>query len=80
MGHPQTPSTPRSAASAPTWLAMDWREHGLLRDTTTFVHANEISDEELWMLARRRQFGVDQPGRRAEDGIRIADDRPGAHR
>ncbi|MCZ0991527.1 amidohydrolase family protein [Streptomyces diastatochromogenes] len=27
------------------------REHGLLRDTTTFVHANGISDEELRMLA-----------------------------
>jgi cytosine/adenosine deaminase-related metal-dependent hydrolase len=26
-------------------------EHGLLRDTTTFVHANGISDEELRMLA-----------------------------
>ncbi|MER5523412.1 amidohydrolase family protein [Streptomyces sp. NPDC002677] len=29
----------------------DLREHGLLRDTTTFVHANGISDEELRMLA-----------------------------
>ncbi|MGW1727498.1 amidohydrolase family protein [Streptomyces sp. NPDC002306] len=27
------------------------REHGLLRDTTTFVHGNGISDEELRMLA-----------------------------
>lgn len=27
------------------------REHGLLRNTTTFVHANGISDEELRMLA-----------------------------
>ncbi|MGW4907294.1 amidohydrolase family protein [Streptomyces sp. NPDC004270] len=27
------------------------REHGLLRDTTTFVHANGVSDEELRMLA-----------------------------
>ncbi|WP_329524857.1 amidohydrolase family protein [Streptomyces sp. NBC_01462] len=27
------------------------RAHGLLRDTTTFVHANGISDEELRMLA-----------------------------
>ncbi|MEV7283115.1 amidohydrolase family protein [Streptomyces sp. NPDC093252] len=26
-------------------------EHGLLRDTTTFVHANGVSDEELRMLA-----------------------------
>jgi 5-methylthioadenosine/S-adenosylhomocysteine deaminase len=26
-------------------------EHGLLRDTTTFVHANGISDEELRMIA-----------------------------
>jgi cytosine/adenosine deaminase-related metal-dependent hydrolase len=29
----------------------DLHEHGLLRDTTTFVHANGISDEELRMLA-----------------------------
>ncbi|MGX1908332.1 amidohydrolase family protein [Streptomyces phaeochromogenes] len=29
----------------------DLREHGLLRDTTTFVPANGISDEELRMLA-----------------------------
>jgi cytosine/adenosine deaminase-related metal-dependent hydrolase len=29
----------------------DLREHGLLRDTTTFVHGNGISDEELRMLA-----------------------------
>nr|WSY51376.1 amidohydrolase family protein [Streptomyces sp. NBC_00886] len=29
----------------------DLREHDLLRDTTTFVHANGISDEELRMLA-----------------------------
>lgn len=29
----------------------DLREHGLLRGTTTFVHANGISDEELRMLA-----------------------------
>ncbi|MFD3581698.1 amidohydrolase family protein [Streptomyces sp. NPDC058683] len=29
----------------------DLREHGLLRDTTTFVHANGVSDEELRMLA-----------------------------
>ncbi|MFF1916284.1 amidohydrolase family protein [Streptomyces sp. NPDC058239] len=29
----------------------DLREHGLLRDTTTFVHANGISDGELRMLA-----------------------------
>ncbi|WP_405990514.1 amidohydrolase family protein [Streptomyces sp. NBC_00986] len=27
------------------------REHGLLRETTTFVHANGITDEELRMLA-----------------------------
>ena len=27
------------------------REHGLLRDTTTFVHANGISDDQLRMLA-----------------------------
>ncbi|MEU1513273.1 amidohydrolase family protein [Streptomyces sp. NPDC005811] len=27
------------------------REHGLLRDTTTFVHGNGLSDEELRMLA-----------------------------
>ncbi|MEV6112600.1 amidohydrolase family protein [Streptomyces sp. NPDC052109] len=26
-------------------------EHGLLRDTTTFVHANKADDDELWMLA-----------------------------
>ncbi|MEV6418051.1 amidohydrolase family protein [Kribbella sp. NPDC051718] len=29
----------------------DLHEHGLLRDTTTFVHGNGISDEELRMLA-----------------------------
>ena len=29
----------------------DLHEHGLLRDTTTFVHANGITDEELRMLA-----------------------------
>ncbi|WP_433887789.1 amidohydrolase family protein [Streptomyces sp. CA-111067] len=29
----------------------DMHKHGLLRDTTTFVHANGISDEELRMLA-----------------------------
>jgi 5-methylthioadenosine/S-adenosylhomocysteine deaminase len=29
----------------------DLREHGLLRDTTTFVHANGIGDDELRMLA-----------------------------
>jgi 5-methylthioadenosine/S-adenosylhomocysteine deaminase len=29
----------------------DLREHGLLRDSTTFVHANGIGDEELRMLA-----------------------------
>ncbi|WP_420310624.1 amidohydrolase family protein [Streptomyces sp. YS-B37] len=29
----------------------DLREHGLLRGTTTFVHANGITDEELRMLA-----------------------------
>ncbi|MFI5797944.1 amidohydrolase family protein [Streptomyces sp. NPDC051677] len=29
----------------------DLREHGLLRDTTTFVHGNGLSDEELRMLA-----------------------------
>ncbi|MER6106707.1 amidohydrolase family protein [Streptomyces hirsutus] len=29
----------------------DLQEHGLLRDTTTYVHANGISDEELRMLA-----------------------------
>lgn len=29
----------------------DLRKHGLLRETTTFVHANGISDEELRMLA-----------------------------
>ncbi|MFJ1611090.1 amidohydrolase family protein [Streptomyces sp. NPDC088253] len=29
----------------------DLHEHGLLRDTTTFVHGNGISDEELLMLA-----------------------------
>ncbi|MCX4911329.1 amidohydrolase family protein [Streptomyces sp. NBC_00878] len=29
----------------------DLHEHGLLRDTTTFVHANGLSDEELRMLA-----------------------------
>ncbi|MER6073988.1 amidohydrolase family protein [Streptomyces sp. NPDC001296] len=29
----------------------DLNEHGLLRDTTTFVHGNGISDEELRMLA-----------------------------
>ncbi|GAA3839026.1 amidohydrolase family protein [Streptomyces phyllanthi] len=29
----------------------DLREHGLLRDTTTFVHGNGLSDEELQMLA-----------------------------
>ncbi|MFC8519706.1 amidohydrolase family protein [Streptomyces sp. NPDC057257] len=29
----------------------DLNEHGLLRDTTTYVHANGISDEELRMLA-----------------------------
>jgi 5-methylthioadenosine/S-adenosylhomocysteine deaminase len=36
-------TTPRPVA--------ELREHGLLRDTTTFVHANGISDEELRMLA-----------------------------
>lgn len=29
----------------------DLHEHGLLRDTTTFVHANGLGDEELRMLA-----------------------------
>ncbi|WP_327592713.1 amidohydrolase family protein [Streptomyces chartreusis] len=29
----------------------DLREHGLLRDTTTFVHGNALSDDELRMLA-----------------------------
>lgn len=29
----------------------DLREHGLLRDTTTFVHGNGLGDEELRMLA-----------------------------
>jgi 5-methylthioadenosine/S-adenosylhomocysteine deaminase len=29
----------------------DLHEHGLLRDTTTFVHANGIADDELRMLA-----------------------------
>jgi cytosine/adenosine deaminase-related metal-dependent hydrolase len=29
----------------------DLHEHGLLRDTTTFVHANGIGDDELRMLA-----------------------------
>ncbi|WP_460073054.1 amidohydrolase family protein [Streptomyces sp. YKOK-I1] len=29
----------------------DLRKHGLLRDTTTFVHGNGLSDEELRMLA-----------------------------
>jgi 5-methylthioadenosine/S-adenosylhomocysteine deaminase len=29
----------------------DMRDHGLLRDTTTFVHANGIGDDELRMLA-----------------------------
>ncbi|MFJ7073679.1 amidohydrolase family protein [Streptomyces sp. NPDC098781] len=29
----------------------DLREHGLLRDTTTFVHANGIADAELRMIA-----------------------------
>jgi len=30
---------------------LDLREHGLLRETTTFVHANGIADDELRMLA-----------------------------
>lgn len=41
--HVDTGGNPRPIA--------DLREHGLLRDTTTFVHANGISDEELRMLA-----------------------------
>ena len=55
-------------------------EHGLLRDTTTFVHANEFSDEELSIFARRRQFGVDQPGSELKTGFGSPMTRPGARR
>ncbi|MGI5189934.1 amidohydrolase family protein [Promicromonospora sp. CA-289599] len=58
-------------------------EHGLLRDTTTFVHANGISDEELRMLAEagssvsispdvelKMGFGTPMTGRVLAAGLR----------
>ncbi|WP_063732986.1 amidohydrolase family protein [Streptomyces sp. RTd22] len=61
----------------------DLREHGLLRDTTTFVHANGLGDDELRMLADagssvsispdvelRMGFGWPMTGRMLAAGVR----------
>ncbi|MFJ4713506.1 amidohydrolase family protein [Streptomyces sp. NPDC088785] len=61
----------------------DLREHGLLRDTTTFVHGNGVSDEELRMLADagsslsvspdvelKMGFGAPMTGRALAAGLR----------
>jgi 5-methylthioadenosine/S-adenosylhomocysteine deaminase len=61
----------------------DLRKHGLLRETTTFVHANGISDEELRMLADagssisispdvelKMGFGAPMTGRALAAGLR----------
>ncbi|MGR3869422.1 amidohydrolase family protein [Streptomyces graminifolii] len=72
----------------------DLREHGLLRGTTTFVHANGITDEELRMLADagaslsvspdvelRMGFGSPVTGRALAAGVRptlSVDDVPSA--
>lgn len=59
------------------------RQHGLLRDTTTFVHANGLADDELRMLADagasvsispdvelKMGFGWPETGRMLEAGVR----------
>ncbi|MFF4575875.1 amidohydrolase family protein [Streptomyces sp. NPDC001410] len=72
----------------------DLREHGLLRDTTTFVHGNGIDDDELRMLAEagssvsispdvglKRGFGRPLTGRVLAAGLRptlSVDDVPAA--
>jgi len=61
----------------------DLREHGLLRETTTFVHANGLGDDELRMLADagssvsispdvelRMGFGWPMTGRMLAAGVR----------
>ncbi|MFJ1551890.1 amidohydrolase family protein [Streptomyces sp. NPDC088246] len=61
----------------------DMHKHGLLRDTTTFVHGNGISDEELRMLADagsslsvspdvelKMGFGAPMTGRALAAGLR----------
>ncbi len=72
----------------------DLHEHGLLRDTTTFVHANGIGDDELRMLADagsslsispdvelKMGFGMPMTGRALAAGLRptlSVDDVPSA--
>ncbi|MFK0287100.1 amidohydrolase family protein [Streptomyces sp. NPDC090499] len=72
----------------------DLSEHGLLRDTTTFVHGNGLSDEELRMLADagsslsispdvelKMGFGFPMTGRALAAGLRptlSVDDVPSA--
>jgi 5-methylthioadenosine/S-adenosylhomocysteine deaminase len=80
--------------SADTRPITQLHERGLLRDTTTFVHANGISDEELQMLAEagctvsispdveiKMGFGWPETGRMLAAGLRPAlsiDDCPAA--
>ncbi|GAS88773.1 amidohydrolase family protein [Mycolicibacterium brisbanense] len=82
------------ASDGTTRPVADLRDHGLLRDTTTFVHANGISDDELRMLADagsslsvspdvelKMGFGWPMTGRALAAGLRptlSVDDTPAA--
>jgi hypothetical protein len=58
----------------------DPHEHRLLSSTTTYVHANGVSDDELHILADAGGSVSISPDVETQDGNRLADDGPRAGR